>query len=102
MGTFTHTHISIFSYIYIAAMLGLGALGDIFPEDIIPLLGESFNDSLLAEDTRLKLGETLLRVCERCGEVFPKYGTDIHSHHSLIVQHLVSRQSCYSATALTF
>jgi hypothetical protein len=56
-------------------MLGLGALGDIFPEEIIPVLVNSFLDESLIEDTRLKLGETLVRVCERCGETLPKYGT---------------------------
>lgn len=56
-------------------MQGLGAMGDIFPEEIIPILVNSFLDDTVAEDTRLKIGETLVRVCERCGETLPKYGT---------------------------
>lgn len=78
------------SYLYYAAMRGLGALGDIFPEEIIPVLVKSFLDESLIEDTRLKLGETLVRVCERCGETLPKYG------HHFVSTFLAGAQSTLS------
>jgi len=62
------------SYLYQAAILGLSAMGDIFAEEVIPILVRSFLNELLSEETRLKLGETLVRVGERCGEALPKWG----------------------------
>lgn len=66
------------SYLYQAAILGLSAMGDIFAEEVIPILVRSFLNELLSEETRLKLGETLVRVGERCGEALPKWGPYIY------------------------
>lgn len=62
------------SFIFLNAIKGLTALGDIFPERVIPILLENFANATMSEEVRLKLGEALLRVAKRCGETLPKYG----------------------------
>jgi Required for nuclear transport of RNA pol II C-terminus 1 len=74
-------------YVFQTSINGLAALGDIYPDGvltltryillllrhstyIIPKLAKQFNNVKLREDTRLKLGEALLQVAARCGEVY--------------------------------
>jgi len=61
------------SYVYMAAIMGLGALGDIYPREIIPKLSFVYEDRKAKEEVRLKLGETLVQIAQRCGEVLPVY-----------------------------
>eukprot|EP00026_Physarum_polycephalum_P001945 Phypoly_transcript_01948.p1 GENE.Phypoly_transcript_01948~~Phypoly_transcript_01948.p1 ORF type:complete len:950 (+),score=91.12 Phypoly_transcript_01948:150-2852(+) len=70
------------SYVFQTAINGLAALGDIYPDDIIPKLAKQFSNSTLREEIRLKLGEALLQVAARCGEVLPKYGN--HFVHNFL------------------
>jgi hypothetical protein len=41
----------------------------------IPIVLDNFLKKDSAEHIRLKLGETLLLIAKRCGEVLPKYGS---------------------------
>ncbi len=60
-------------YIYLAAVKGLSALGDIFPAKIIPILIRNFLDAKVNELVRLKIAESMLDVARRCGQTLPKY-----------------------------
>jgi len=61
------------SAIFLSAIRGLGALGDVRPLEIIPLLCELCTDQSLELETRLKLGEVLLLVASRCGDTLPRH-----------------------------
>lgn len=57
----------------------MSALGDIYPDQIIPLLLEHFVNISYSETVRLKIGEALLQISKRCGEILPKYGNFINN-----------------------
>jgi hypothetical protein len=63
------------TYVYYGAIQGLCALGDIYPQEIIPILTASFCDTshTMTIDDKLKLGESLVTVARRCGQVLPHY-----------------------------
>ena len=61
------------SYQYLAAVQGLIALGDAFPQEVVPLIAQEFGDSKIGADTRLKIGEALMKVAEHCGEALPHH-----------------------------
>lgn len=61
------------SYQYLAAINGCVALGDAFPVEVVPLLAQEFGDTKLQIDTRLKIGEALMKVAEHCGETLPHH-----------------------------
>ena len=61
------------SYLYLAAINGLVAMGDVFPSKVVPVLFEEFLDAKVRLETRLKVGETLMKVAKRCGEVLPHH-----------------------------
>ena len=63
------------SYIYLTAVRGLSALADIYPDTIIPLLLQQYLRDSLSEQVRLKLGEALLLITKRCGQMLPKYSS---------------------------
>lgn len=63
-----------FRFIYLNAIKGLTALGDIFPDKIIPIILEYYHTTALSIEARLKLGEALLMIAKRTGELLPKYG----------------------------
>eukprot|EP00743_Colponemidia_sp_Colp-15_P008363 GILK01009084.1.p1 GENE.GILK01009084.1~~GILK01009084.1.p1 ORF type:complete len:739 (-),score=129.81 GILK01009084.1:39-2255(-) len=73
------------SYVYLAAIDGLVSLSDVLPNQIIPLLCQFFIghseagkiDQSLSEEVRLKIGESLVRSAQRCGEALPKYAESI-------------------------
>eukprot|EP01133_Synstelium_polycarpum_P008955 gene8955-10501_t len=65
------------TFIYTCAIHGLTALGDIYPRDIIPLLTEQFTNPTLKEDRRMKLGESLVQISQRCGEALPHYAQSL-------------------------
>jgi len=62
------------SFVYGNAVRGLSALGDILPERVLPLLTQQYASVSVTEASRLKIGEALLQVSQRAGEVLPKYG----------------------------
>ena len=61
------------SYVYIGAIRGLSAMADMFPDEIIPIITESFEDKKMPCTERVKLGEAMVEIIERCGELLPKY-----------------------------
>jgi hypothetical protein len=60
-------------FVYLAAVKGLEALGDIFPDKTIPKLIGNFLDTKRMEEMRLKTAEALLQVAKRCGDMLPHY-----------------------------
>ncbi|KAL6047507.1 Transport and Golgi organization protein 6, variant 2 [Balamuthia mandrillaris] len=62
------------SYVYLGAIQGLTALGDLFPRETVSLLVKFYIDPTFNETTRLKIGESLVLIAARCGEALPAYG----------------------------
>ena len=60
-------------YVYGNAIQGLNALADIFPEKIIPILVTTYKNDKHSQENKLKLGEALLLVARKLGQVLPKY-----------------------------
>ncbi|KAF0982526.1 hypothetical protein FDP41_011456 [Naegleria fowleri] len=61
------------TYVYLGAISGLTALGDVYPDTIIPILVDTFGDKKQTIEQRLKIGESLVDLAERCGQMLPKY-----------------------------
>ncbi len=61
------------SYVYLAAIRGLSAMADVFPDEIIPIITDSFEDQKMPCAERVKLGESMVEIIARCGELLPKY-----------------------------
>eukprot|EP01103_Thecamoeba_quadrilineata_P017664 TRINITY_DN6369_c0_g1_i1.p1 TRINITY_DN6369_c0_g1~~TRINITY_DN6369_c0_g1_i1.p1 ORF type:complete len:843 (-),score=151.13 TRINITY_DN6369_c0_g1_i1:63-2591(-) len=62
------------SSLYLTAINGIAAIGDVAPDQTIPYLVDMFKDKDLNVLTRLKIGECLVKVATRCGETLPVYG----------------------------
>lgn len=61
------------SYIYLNAITGLAALGDVFPDTILNILCEEYSDTSKKyngdrHEVRMKLGEALVRVTKILGK----------------------------------
>jgi hypothetical protein len=63
------------SYIYLAAIQGLEALSDIFPEQTIPVLCRNFQEISFPLETRIKIGESIVNIVRRCGTAVSKWGS---------------------------
>ncbi|XP_044267137.1 transport and Golgi organization protein 6 homolog [Tribolium madens] len=62
------------SFIYLNAVQGLAALADTFTDTVLETLCEEYSDFReKAQETRMKLGEVLVRVTKILGEMAPKY-----------------------------
>ena len=59
------------SYVYLGAIQGLAALGDVAAAQTIPLLVKDFHNPKLATETRLKVGEATVTIAQRSGEMLP-------------------------------
>jgi len=75
------TH-SIFRALYLAGIAGLSALGDVYPDQVIPITIERFSNRELSLALRLNLSEALLRIAQRTGEMLPKYGLSFCGLHN--------------------
>ncbi|XP_067246367.1 transport and Golgi organization protein 6 homolog [Chanodichthys erythropterus] len=70
------------SFVYLSAIQGLAVLADSFPEQILQrLLGEYQTGATVCPpkrerslETRLKVGEVLMRACRAMGDLAPHYG----------------------------
>lgn len=62
------------TYIYLSAIDGLTALGDVYPKEIIPILTSQFLQGHQTVEVRLKISESLLKIAQRCGETLPLHG----------------------------
>jgi len=56
------------TYVYGAAINGLGAVGDLYPDKVFPILEMNFLNEEITENNRLKTGEALVKISQRCGE----------------------------------
>ncbi|XP_076469852.1 transport and Golgi organization protein 6 homolog [Babylonia areolata] len=67
------------SYLYLAAINGLTALSNRFPESVLPSLANEFAgfgrqaESQLTAEHRVKVGEALMKATRNLGEMIPKY-----------------------------
>ncbi|KAL8570495.1 hypothetical protein ACOMHN_034530 [Nucella lapillus] len=66
------------SYLYLAAINGLSALSDSFPESVLPFLASEFAafqklPLTQTAENRLKVGEALMKATRNLGEMIPKY-----------------------------
>ncbi|PRP86827.1 hypothetical protein PROFUN_05044 [Planoprotostelium fungivorum] len=61
------------SFVYLNAIQGLMALGDIYPARVIEHLLSVYTDTRQPDLERLKLGEAILYISKRCGETLPVY-----------------------------
>jgi hypothetical protein len=59
------------SYLYLGAIQGLAALGDVAAGRTIPILVKDYHNPKLPLETRLKVGEALVTIAQRCGELLP-------------------------------
>lgn len=65
------------SYVYLAAIHGLEAMGDVYPDQVIPMVIKTYlnaSQALEVEDV-IKVGESLVKIAERTGQVLPKYAS---------------------------
>lgn len=62
------------SFIYLSAIGGLASMGDIFPDIVLNVLAEEYSDFNRKDDdgneTRMKIGEVLVRVTKTLGKIF--------------------------------
>ncbi|XP_033626737.1 transport and Golgi organization protein 6 homolog [Asterias rubens] len=69
------------SYIYLSAIQALSCVADVFPERVIPHLCEEFvggKKKVKREvETRVKLGEALVRAIRSLGELVPRYANTL-------------------------
>lgn len=56
------------SFLYLSAIEGLSVIAAEFPDSVIVTLAEQFCRSSLKPDTRLKVGEALVRVARLLGK----------------------------------
>ncbi|KAJ8960949.1 hypothetical protein NQ318_020250 [Aromia moschata] len=65
------------SFIYLSAIGGLAAMGDVFPDTVLSILCEEYSDTSRQNDdgheVRMKIGESLVRVTKGLGDMAPKY-----------------------------
>lgn len=61
------------SYLYLSAINGLVALGDVYPTRTVPLLTRKFASATVRVEHRLKFAEALLKVARGCGEMLPAH-----------------------------
>lgn len=87
------------SFQYLAAINGCVALGDAFPVEVVPLLVQEFGDAKLAIDTRLKIGEAIMKIAEHCGEALPHHvGMFLPSlFNGMKAEDAALRASCFSS-----
>ena len=58
------------TYIYLQAVAGLSALGDVEPGTVLPALLREYSQGGRSAETRLKLGEAIVRISRSLGESF--------------------------------
>ena len=58
------------TYIYLQAVAGLSALGDVEPGTVLPALLREYSQGERSAETRLKLGEAIVRISRSLGESF--------------------------------
>ncbi|CAG9826015.1 unnamed protein product [Diabrotica balteata] len=66
------------SFIYLSAINGLAAMTDVFPDTILKILCDEYSDSNRKDvedssESRMKLGEVLVKVSKILGDMAPKY-----------------------------
>ncbi|GAB1600409.1 transport and Golgi organization protein 6 homolog [Argonauta hians] len=69
------------SYIYLSAVNGLSAMADCFPDKVVPRLialfqdpeSEIHNAEVVSSELKIKLGECLVKVTQRLGEIVVKF-----------------------------
>jgi len=60
-------------FVYLRAVDGLAAIGDVRPALAVPELAGQYTKSGVETPTRLKIGQAMLLVARRCGQVLPVY-----------------------------
>jgi hypothetical protein len=86
------------TYVYLAAIQGISSIGDIAIEVVFPLLATVYTDPKKPAEMRLKLGESILQISQRLGEMLPKYSQRIFN---ILVSVLKDKDPTIRASALT-
>jgi len=71
LSLFSRQLLSSESSVYLGAIHGLCALGDVSPNETIPILVRDFHSSKIMVQVRLKVGEALVNIAQRCGQMLP-------------------------------
>eukprot|EP01122_Echinamoeba_exundans_P016834 TRINITY_DN865_c0_g2_i2.p1 TRINITY_DN865_c0_g2~~TRINITY_DN865_c0_g2_i2.p1 ORF type:complete len:1020 (-),score=142.24 TRINITY_DN865_c0_g2_i2:385-3444(-) len=66
------------SYVYLGAIQGLSAVGDIALQQALPYIRQNYGNPALNLEVRLKIGEAILQVAQRLGDALPKYSDQIY------------------------
>jgi len=65
----------MFSYVYLGAIEGLGAVADVALGQVLPLLVKEYQNIKRPLETRLKIGEVLVHVARRLGAMLPSHAS---------------------------
>ncbi|XP_071959551.1 transport and Golgi organization protein 6 homolog [Antedon mediterranea] len=91
------------SYIYLAAIRGLEAMADVYPDQVIPALCEEYANSRQAgcdAEIRMKIGESLVKATRNLGELVPHYRQDLLNCILTVTKHPDSDLRASSLTNL--
>ncbi|KAJ3270793.1 transmembrane and coiled-coil domains-containing protein 7 [Terramyces sp. JEL0728] len=72
------------SFIYLNAIKGCSALADVYPEKTLNKLALIYKDMQYTDEVRTRMGESILQIIQRSGEIYPKYA-DIISPSVMVV-----------------
>jgi vesicle coat complex subunit len=86
------------SYVYLAAIQGISAIGDIEIDIVLPFLSRKYTDEKLKPEVRLNLGEAIMQISRRLGELLPKYSQQIFN---LLAAALKDSDAMVRASALS-
>jgi hypothetical protein len=66
------------SYVYLGAIQGLSAIGDIALHQALPYIQQNYANTARSLEVRLKIGEVILQIAQRLGDALPKYSDQIY------------------------
>ncbi|KAJ3318318.1 transmembrane and coiled-coil domains-containing protein 7 [Boothiomyces sp. JEL0866] len=75
------------SFIYLNAIKGCSALADVYPEKTLNKLTAIYKDTHYTDDVRSRMGESILQIIQRSGEIYPKYADLISPSVMVVLRH---------------
>ncbi|KAJ3310628.1 transmembrane and coiled-coil domains-containing protein 7 [Boothiomyces sp. JEL0838] len=77
------------SFIYLNAIKGCSALADVYPEKTLNKLATIYKDIQYTDEVRSRMGESILQIIQRSGELYPKYDLDIKKSILVLATNLI-------------